>query len=47
MAITIILKDGTFGEFSSGAEASEWYEKQKSLRLQKDKKKKKEDKKKE
>jgi hypothetical protein len=49
MAITIVLKDGSIGEFSSGAEASDWYQKQMTLRLNGEKKaknkKKKEDKK--
>lgn len=32
MAITIILKDGTKGEFNSGIDASDWYDKQMLIR---------------
>lgn len=45
--ITIILKDGSVGEFSSGGEASDWYEKQMTLRVNGEKKAKKKKKKEE
>ena len=32
MTVTIILKDGTKGEFSSGIDASDWFDKQMLIR---------------